>query len=224
MAEKFGCKVYVHPKGLPHLRDPSKLNEAAERTLGKEIFEIYGAMKPIGEDKLIQTEDNSTYTFKDVSVKVLFTPGHAPHHQAILANTVLFPGDALGEVTTWQGAYTPTTPHRVIVPMLVDSAMKLASLEVSAAGFTHRGFVVGKEAFVTEAMGSIEQVRTWVQVIFIRQKECEDDVWCYYEKLLNADPLLTKLHRAGEIQKSKLLKNSIRMSIDGIYKYVMGIK
>ncbi len=224
LAEECNCKVYVHPKGLPHLKDPSKLNEAAKRTLGKEIFEIYGPMEPINENKLVQTEDNNTYTFKDVSVKVVFTPGHAPHHQAILANTVLFPGDALGEVTTWQGAYTPTTPHRVIVPMLIDSAMKLASLRVTAAGYTHRGFVVGKEAFVTEAMGSVEQIRTWIQVITVRQKECKDDVWCYYEKLLNADPLLDKLHRTGEIEKSKLLKNSIRMSIDGIYKYVTGIK
>ncbi len=222
LSEQCNCKVYVHPRGLPHLKDPSKLNEAAKATLGEEIFNLYGPMKPIGEDKLVPTEDGRTYTFKDVSVKIVFTPGHAPHHQAVIAGNVVFPGDALGEVTTWLGAYTPTTPHKVKVGMLIDSAFKLMKLNVETAAYTHRGFVVGRENFLVEAAGSVEQVRTWLQVINVRKVECGADIWCYYDKLLNADPLLRKLHEAGEVERSRLLKNSIRMSIDGLYKYVVG--
>ncbi|NPA84860.1 MAG: MBL fold metallo-hydrolase [Crenarchaeota archaeon] len=217
-----GCKAYVHPKGVKHLANPSKLNEAARAALGEEVFEAYGPAVPVEEEALVSTADGETINIKDVSVRVVHTPGHAPHHQAFLLNGVLFPGDALGEVTTWVGAYTPTTPHRTILNMVIDSIFKLMDLEPWASAYTHRGFVVGKENVLLQMAGSVEQLRTWRQTVWIRARECGADVWCHYERLKRADPMLKMLEE--EVEKSSLLKNSIRMSIDGIYKYVMGIK
>jgi glyoxylase-like metal-dependent hydrolase (beta-lactamase superfamily II) len=111
-ARECNCPVYVHPKGLPHLVDPSKLNSAAQRTLGEFVFNAYGPAEPLPEE-LARPSEEKIYDIKDVMVKVIYTPGHAPHHQAILIGGVLFPGDALGEVTVWRGLtlqLLPTEP------------------------------------------------------------------------------------------------------------------
>lgn len=93
--KECNCKAYVHPKGLRHLVDPSKLNEAAARTLGKEIFEAYGPATPVEESKLVATEEGALKV-GEVEVRVVHTPGHAPHHQAFLVNGLLFPGTPWG--------------------------------------------------------------------------------------------------------------------------------
>ncbi len=224
VVERCNCPVYVHPKGLPHLADPSRLNEAAKRTLGEFVFNAYGPSVPVPKEKLVPTEDGMKYKIKDLEIEVIFTPGHAPHHQAILFEGVLFPGDALGEVTVWSGAYTPTTPHRTMPPMMVDSAMKLAFSDVNAVAYTHRGMIEGRQEALSQIVGSVEQLRTWIAVASIHTKECKLDVECYKKYLLEADPLYRKLVEDGELERSKLLQNSVRMSIDGIAKYVQGIK
>ena len=222
VVKECNCKAYVHPKGIRHLVDPSRLNEAARKALGEEVFEAYGPAAPVEESYLVPTEDGQKVKVGDVEVEVVHTPGHAPHHQAFLVNGVLFPGDALGEVTTWLGAYTPTTPHRTILSMLIDSIFKLIDLEPWASAYTHRGFVMGKENVLLQMTGAVEQLRTWYQVIWTRSRLCGEDVWCYYRYLLSSDPLLRRLE--DELERSSLLRNSVRMSIDGIYKYAMGIK
>jgi len=174
----------------------------------------------VEESKLVATEEGALKV-GEVEVRVVHTPGHAPHHQAFLVNGLLFPGDALGEVTTWKGAYTPTTPHRTIVSMMIDSINKLMELEPWAAAYTHRGFVVGKDNILLQMAGEVEQLRTWLQTIMIRKDECKEDVWCYLRHLKVADPLLEALE--DELERSSLLKNSVRMSIDGIYRYVLKV-
>ncbi|UXD21805.1 metallo-beta-lactamase [Ignicoccus pacificus DSM 13166] len=223
VAKECNCPVYVHPRGLPHLIDPSKLNAAAERTLGEFVFNAYGPAEPLPEEFARSTEEK-VYSIGDVNVKVIFTPGHAPHHQAILINGVLFPGDALGEVTVWRGSYSPTTPHRTLPPMIIDSIRKLMFEKVNSIAYTHRGIIIGKEEALKQMHGEIEQIRTWLEVARIHSKECKLDVECYKKYLLLADPLYKDLMESGELEKSKLLQNSIRMSIDGIARYVQGIK
>ncbi len=220
LVRECSCKVYVHPKGLKHLADPRKLNEAARVALGKDVFEAYGPAEPVPENALVATSDGETLEFGDVKVNVVHTPGHAPHHQAFLSEGVLFPGDALGELTTWVGAYTPTTPHKVLLNILIDSVDKLIRLEPKAIAFTHRGFLRGKENALDQMTGYLEQLRTWYQTIWIRARTCGEDVWCLYNYLKRSDPHLGTLEERGELDKSTLLKNSVRMSIYGIYKYI----
>ncbi len=223
VVRECNCKAYVHPRGLPHLVDPSKLNEAAERTLGEFVFNAYGPASPLDPSKGVATEDGAEYRVKDLRIEVIFTPGHAPHHQALIHEGVLFPGDLLGEVTTWVGAYTPTTPHKTIPPMIVDSILKISHRKFVASAYTHRGVVLGSDEVRNQMMGEIEQIRTWLNVAFVRRSSCGSDLNCYKEYLLEADPLFRELVESGELERSKLLQNSIRMSVDGLVKYVQSV-
>ncbi|ALU11816.1 metallo-beta-lactamase [Ignicoccus islandicus DSM 13165] len=223
VVRECNCKAYVHPRGLPHLVDPSRLNEAAKNTLGDFVFNAYGEAFPLDPDKGVATEDGRTYEIKDLKIEVVFTPGHAPHHQVVIHEGVLFPGDLLGEVTVWTGAYTPTTPHRTIPPMIIDSIWKISDRQFVAAAYTHRGIVMGEDEVRNQMMGEVEQIRTWLNTIFVRRSKCREDIECYKKYLIEADPLFKKLVEEGELEKSKLLQNSIRMSIEGLMKYVQAV-
>ena len=224
VAKECGCPIYVHPRGLPHLLDPSRLNSAAERTLGEFVYTAYGPAEPLEGSKAVSTEDNKVYHVKDIEIKVIFTPGHAPHHQSLVTNGVLFPGDSLGEVTVWSGAYTPTTPHRTMPGMMVNSIRKMMFENVKVIAYTHRGMIEGKDEVLAQMKGAEEQLRTWVHVALVHSKKCGLDVNCYAKYLYLADPLYRKLVDEGELERSKLLQNSVRMSMDGIARYVLGVK
>ena len=49
-AEKFGTKIYVHPKGAPHLVDPSRLVASAARIYGDQMDYLWGKVGTIPED------------------------------------------------------------------------------------------------------------------------------------------------------------------------------
>jgi glyoxylase-like metal-dependent hydrolase (beta-lactamase superfamily II) len=81
-AKEFGTKIYVHPKGAPHLIDPQKLVGSATRIYGDKMEYLWGKIGPIPVAQIVPTEDQAVLQFGAVILKVLYTPGHAQHHNA----------------------------------------------------------------------------------------------------------------------------------------------
>src|SRR5690349_3835127 len=44
-ATEFGCTIWVHPKGLPHLLDPTRLLSSARRVFGDELERRWGELR-----------------------------------------------------------------------------------------------------------------------------------------------------------------------------------
>lgn len=89
--------VYVHPRAVRHLVDPSVLWTSSIEVLGSQAIE-YGKPKPVAREKLVALSDGSDVRLGDKTVKAIFAEGHASHQVAFLLDDVLFPGDAVGEI------------------------------------------------------------------------------------------------------------------------------
>src|SRR6266480_103683 len=55
---ELGATVYVHPRGAPHLIDPTKLVSSATRIYGDEMGKLWGKIAPVPEHRVRILEDN----------------------------------------------------------------------------------------------------------------------------------------------------------------------
>jgi glyoxylase-like metal-dependent hydrolase (beta-lactamase superfamily II) len=94
-------KVWVHPRGLKHLADPSRLIESAKVIYGTEenIIHLHGEIVPIPTDNLVGIGDGFIPLAGGADLQTLDTPGHAPHHLTTFdpVSKSLFCGEALGQ-------------------------------------------------------------------------------------------------------------------------------
>jgi glyoxylase-like metal-dependent hydrolase (beta-lactamase superfamily II) len=91
--------LIVHPKGLPHMIDPSKLQAGATAVYGEEAFQRdFGDLEPIAEERTRAATDLQCLELGGRSLRFLHTPGHANHHGCIFdhGSGFLYTGDTFG--------------------------------------------------------------------------------------------------------------------------------
>ena len=64
-------KVYVHERGAPHLIDPSKLLASAGRLYGDDMWELWGEVAPVPEERITALSGGETVE----GFRVAYTPG-----------------------------------------------------------------------------------------------------------------------------------------------------
>jgi glyoxylase-like metal-dependent hydrolase (beta-lactamase superfamily II) len=100
-------RVYVHEVGAPHLVDPSKLLESAGRLYGDDMWELWGEVAPVPEDRIHVLSGGETVE----GFRVAYTPGHASHHVCYLdGDGTLYAGDAAGVRILPSSSVLPPTP------------------------------------------------------------------------------------------------------------------
>jgi glyoxylase-like metal-dependent hydrolase (beta-lactamase superfamily II) len=132
-----GAKVNCHPKGIPHMAAPQKLWDESKKVLGK-VAEAYGEMAPVPESNLSFSD---AIDLGGISVEVIETPGHAPHHVSYRVGDILFAGEVGGVyVPLDDGFYVrPATPPPFQHQIFRDSIAKVAALDVSLVCLGHYG-------------------------------------------------------------------------------------
>ncbi|MDK2383780.1 MAG: MBL fold metallo-hydrolase, partial [Candidatus Korarchaeota archaeon] len=129
-------RIYVHPRGAPHLADPSRLWESSLEILG-ETARLYGRPRPIPPDRIIVPRDGEALELSGISISVLYTPGHASHHISYLVGDMLFAGDSAG---TFQcGSLFPTTPFPFKLVEAVSSIDRMRDARPRRIAYTHYG-------------------------------------------------------------------------------------
>ncbi len=91
--------LIVHPKGLPHMVDPSKLQASATAVYGEEAFQRdFGDLEPIPEDRIQPASDLQAFGLGRRTLQFLHTPGHANHHGCLFDHEsgYLYTGDTFG--------------------------------------------------------------------------------------------------------------------------------
>ena len=113
------ARCVIHPRGAPHMIDPSRLIAGTEAVYGKEqTREIYGEIQAIDENRVDVTEDGQWFELNGRKLQTIFTEGHAKHHYVLNdpASRGVFTGDSFGasyrETDTENGAiiFPTTTP------------------------------------------------------------------------------------------------------------------
>src|SRR5256885_6042973 len=77
------AKVYVHPRGLKHLVDPTKLVASAREALGPEEADVFGTMRGIHADRLLPGNDGGRLGPGEPTPGFFHSPGPAPHQLTV---------------------------------------------------------------------------------------------------------------------------------------------
>jgi glyoxylase-like metal-dependent hydrolase (beta-lactamase superfamily II) len=137
------AKVVVHPSGAKHFKDPARLTESTREVVGEDFEARFGAILPIPADQLHVAEDGEVLSLDGRKLKVVYSPGHAPHHLSYLdlKTRGLFCGEAVG--VPEQGDEWPPLPYAAPpgfdLEAYLQTLEKLRALMPRTLFFSHRG-------------------------------------------------------------------------------------
>jgi len=179
LARELGVKVYVHPRGAPHIVDPSRLWAASKQFLGA-FADYYGRPDPAPSDLVVPVGDGSVVSVGGLQFKVVHTPGHASHHMSILlgGEALLFTGDSAGvRLRTGEDGVVevPTNPPPFKPRLYLESLVKMAALRPRRVALGHYGVqddVDGVEYLKRHAESIIE----WFKAALEAYREVDGDL------------------------------------------------
>jgi glyoxylase-like metal-dependent hydrolase (beta-lactamase superfamily II) len=136
----------VHPRGAPHMIDPSKLIAGTRAVYGDELYtRLYGEILPIQRERISIAQDGQRFEIAGRVFECVHTPGHALHHQAIVDHGAvsIFTGDTFGlsyrEFDTDNGPWImpTTTPTQFDPGQLKASIVRLMQYRPRRVYLTH---------------------------------------------------------------------------------------
>ncbi len=146
------ARAVIHPRGAPHLAEPSKLIAASKAVYGEALYSrLYGDLVPLPLERMILMRDEERIDLAGRELLLLNTPGHALHHYCILdvAHANVFTGDTFGlsyrELDTAAGAFVvpTTTPTQFDPEQLIVSIRRLLACSPRAAYLMHYSRITG---------------------------------------------------------------------------------
>lgn len=157
--------VVVHEEGVRHMIDPSRLQASAARVFGEEeMLRHWGRLAPVPNDRILVVTDGEMLDLGDRTLDVIYSPGHAKHHIALLdsENGGVFLGDSAGIYLSDFGYQTPSAPPPDLDPDLaIRSLGRILERDPTVAYFTHFGPGEGVAHLLATAS---EQYKTWGEV------------------------------------------------------------
>ncbi|MBS0365881.1 MAG: MBL fold metallo-hydrolase [Proteobacteria bacterium] len=136
----------LHPRGAPHMIDPTRLMAGAAVVYGAQrLAQLYGELLPMPAERVRITGDGERITLGGRTLTLLHTPGHALHHQCFVdsAHRGVFSGDTFGisyrALDTERGAFIvpTTTPTQFDPQQAIDSIDRLLSCQPESVYLMH---------------------------------------------------------------------------------------
>ncbi len=184
------AKMYVHPRGAQHMIDPTQLAAAAKQLFGDKV-DSYGEIRGIQAERIVGSKDGELLDLNGAQVQVVWTPGHASHHQCyFLPNekTVIL-GDAGGRYSAEYQAIMPTTPPPFNPVKATESLDKLIALKPEVVCYGHFGFT---DRGVEKLEKHRDQLQLWSKIV---EKGLEEGASTeeIYEDIKAKDPLAQRM-------------------------------
>jgi glyoxylase-like metal-dependent hydrolase (beta-lactamase superfamily II) len=158
--------VWVHDRGVAHLADPQRLVASAARVYGEEqMRSLFGPVDPVPSDRLRSVSEGDRIPVGTRSLEVMYTPGHASHHIALVDSTsgAVFTGDALGIHLPDARVLRPATPPPDIdVEVAVRSIERIRARAESVLLFSHFGPVKEVDELCSIASS---RLRRWADIV-----------------------------------------------------------
>ena len=161
------ARLVVHPRGVRHMVDPSKLWAGAAAVFGEEaVRRHYGAPVPVDPSRIVEAPEGFTLELGGRPLRVLDTPGHARHHFCVWdeASRSMFTGDTFGlsyrELASGRGAFIlpTTTPVQFEPEALLASIDRLVGHAPAAMLLTHYSRVVEVERLAADLRRQIGEL------------------------------------------------------------------
>ena len=128
------ARVVCHEKAISHLVDPSKLWAGTRKTLGGDLADTYGPIRPVKKEWLVPHTE-----VKQKGLEIVETPGHAAHHLCFIVEGFLFAGEAGGvHLKVRDSEYLrPATPPVFLMNQYLESINRLMSHETMPICYSH---------------------------------------------------------------------------------------
>jgi glyoxylase-like metal-dependent hydrolase (beta-lactamase superfamily II) len=209
------AKVVCHRMGVEHLVDPSKLWAGSLKVLG-ELAEFYGPIKPVEGEALIPHTEAKTE-----GLRVIETPGHAPHHLSFSYQGKLFVGEAggtfhdLGDLEYVR----PATPPKFFMEECLGSVERLLGLEDQPIYYVHFGKA---ESSHNQLKNFRDQLIRWAEIVKQEMATNQEDlVKRCMESLLEKDPDLKAFDAMSPAMQERE-RYFLTNSINGYIEYLRG--
>ncbi|WP_046657897.1 MBL fold metallo-hydrolase [Lysobacter capsici] len=164
------ARAVVHPRGAPHMIDPSVLLAGATAVYGaEEIERSYGEIVPIPAERVVVAKDGHVVDLAGRPLLCVDTPGHARHHLCVWdqRSRAWFTGDTFGlsyrEFDTPRGPFVlPTSSPVQFEPEPLKASIRtLLARDPEAMYLTHYGRVGDVQRLGAEL---IEQIDAMVRL------------------------------------------------------------
>ena len=140
------AKAVLHPRGAPHMIDPTKLIRGAQAVYGQQKFSReYGDIVAIPAERVLVVNDEQEVSFNGRPMQCIYTEGHARHHYVLndARSKAVFTGDSFGlsyrEFDTDKGEfiYPTTTPIHFDPPEAHKAIDRIMGLQPAQLLLTH---------------------------------------------------------------------------------------
>ena len=160
-----GAQIYLHPSGVFHLADPSKLYNSAKRIYkdDDDMKRLWGDLLPIDPTQLIAVEEEEVIDLNDLKIKAHHTPGHAMHHIAWQIENYLFTGDVAGVKINDGPVQAPCPPPDINLEDWKKSLKKIKDLKLDALYLTHYGKVEDITQHLDLVQEALDDWAMWVK-------------------------------------------------------------
>ena len=160
---RHGARVYVHPKGAPHLQDPSKLLGSAQRIYGDDMERLWGRLEPIDAGLIVAMEDGQVARVGEFGIEAIHTPGHAIHHITFCLEDGLFTGD-VGGIRIGDGpTIPPFPPPDIDLDTWADSIQKMRAHQPATLYPTHFGIKHDAVAHFNSLEENSHRMADWIR-------------------------------------------------------------
>jgi glyoxylase-like metal-dependent hydrolase (beta-lactamase superfamily II) len=156
---ELGAVIYVHPRGAPHLIDPSKLIVSAERIFGDNMQRLWGRIAPVPGQNVRVLHDGEVVHVPPFEVRAIETPGHASHHNVYVWEDNLFGGDIAGVRLGHGPPIPPFVPPELHIESWLESLEKIRAANPVKLYLPHFGLVPDSIPAHLDAME--ERVSRW---------------------------------------------------------------
>ncbi|MBI5016761.1 MAG: MBL fold metallo-hydrolase [Deltaproteobacteria bacterium] len=183
-----GVPVVCHPKGIPHLADPTRLWEGSRKILG-DLAAAYGEIAVVPQESLIFGEALELGAWR---VSALETPGHAAHHASYIVGDVVFAGEVAGmryELSSgvYQRPATPPVFHPDVYRASID---RVAGVGAAHLCLGHYGLAKRPAEALEVAR---EQIGIWMAVAARHRGADEGAGEAILQELLETDQHFARL-------------------------------
>lgn len=213
---RHGASIYLHPTGVAHLHDPSRLLESASRIYGDQMDRLWGELRPIAAENLKAVKHGTILELGGVQVQAWYTPGHAIHHIAWQIDDECICGDVAGVCIEGGIVVPPCPPPDIDIEAWQESIELLRSLKLSRLWLTHYGAVDAPVAHLKELEARLLERAEWMKPHFEAGRSIEEITPLFQaysrEELLNNG-------LEGEILEQYEHANPSWMSVAGLLRY-----
>jgi glyoxylase-like metal-dependent hydrolase (beta-lactamase superfamily II) len=217
------ARAVLHPRGAPHLIDPTRLVAGSLAVYGEEMFRrLYGTILPIPAERVVTTEDGTRLMLGARTFEFIDAPGHARHHHCPidLDHRDVYSGDNFGicyrDLDTAAGPFMlpTTTPVQFEPEALHRTIDRLLAYRPRRMVQTHFGPVTDLERLARDLHASVDALVAIARrhaAAPDRTQRIRTEMFDYFSARLDAHG-----HRSDPARRHALLDDDVDLNTQGL--------